>query len=94
GGPAGWARYLEGKLYWPEGFEFANGNMAETIIEFELDETGAVTHAEVAVPFHSAFDKIALQVVKQSKGWKPARYFNRRIAYRMRQSITFRMDDE
>ncbi len=94
GGPRAWQAYMESKLYWPDGLEFANGNMAETIIEFELDEDGVIRHAEVAVPFHPAFDKIALKVVQQAKGWQPAKQFNRRVMYRFRQRVTFSMPDD
>lgn len=93
GGQSGWIKKIESKLYWPDGYKFENGNMASTVIDIMLDENGKIMNAEVVVPFHPAFDKIALNAIKYAGNWMPAYSKNRRVAFWLRQKVTFSQPD-
>ena len=92
-GIEGWKKYLLKKLYWPHGLQFSNGNMATVGVEFTITEEGKIEDAEVVTPFHPEFDKIALDVIRNSPPWKPAIAHNRKIKVRHRQPVTFQQDD-
>ncbi len=94
GGMEGWKKYLEKNLYWPNGLQFANGNMAIVTVNLTVNEDGKVENAYVSTPFHPEFDKIALRVINQSPKWQPAMQNTRRIKYRFTQNVTFQQPDE
>lgn len=94
GGNAAWQRYLYQQLNWPDGYQFKNGTMAVVVVDLTIDENGKVIDVEVAVPFHPVFDKMALDVVKQSPPWQPAMEFNRRVPSRFRQPVIFRQKED
>lgn len=88
-----WMNWLSKKLYWPNGYQFTNGDQAVVVVEITLTEEGKVENAEVAIPFHPAFDKIALDVVRRSPNWNPRISHNRKIKSTLRQPITFRQEE-
>ncbi len=93
GGEAAWRKYLEKKLYWPPGLEFTVPASVAVGISFIVDENGKVTDVEVSMPFHEAFDKIALKVIENSPDWQPAIVHNRKVkAYRIQPVIFVRPD--
>jgi TonB family protein len=93
GGEAAWKKYLEKKLYWPTGLQFTTPATVTVGISFVIDENGKVTDAEVSMPFHEAFDKIALKVIQNSADWQPAVVNNRKVkAYRV-QPVNFAQPD-
>ena len=51
--------------------------------------SGKVIDAEVSLPFHPEFDKIALSIIKDSPAWTPATAHNRKVKAYRRQPITF-----
>lgn len=93
GGEEAWRKYLEKKLHWPHNLKFSVSASVTVGISFVVDENGKVTDAEVSMPFHDAFDKIALKIVRDSPDWQPAVAHNRKVkAYRI-QPITFTQPD-
>ena len=89
GGQAAWTRYLQRNLYWPKGLSFATTATATVGIRFWVDENGKVTDADVYMPFHEAFDEIALKIIKNSPKWLPAISHNRKVRVEMRQPVMF-----
>lgn len=93
GGDEGWKRYLEKNLFWPTGFKLANTTQVVVGVEFILSPEGKVTDVELTVPFHPEFDKIALNVIRNSPEWQPAVQHNRKVMQRFRQSVTFSQEE-
>lgn len=89
GGLSGWQHYLNNKLYWPGGYEFSNGNQAVVLIQLTINEDGNLENVEVAIPFHPVFDKIALDIIRNSPAWKPAISHNRKVKETFLQPVTF-----
>ena len=93
GGDKGWKKYVEKKLHWPDGYHFSKGNNAVVVIEWKINENGDVVDPEIVIPFNPAFDAIALDVIKKSPTWKPAKSHNRYIETIRRQPVTFSEED-
>ena len=89
GGPKAWANYLSRTLYFPDQFQFTNGDEATVVVTATINEDGRVTDAEVEVPFYPAFDKIALDAVRRSPNWIPAIDHHRKVKDYIRQPVTF-----
>ena len=93
GGIEGWKKYVEKSLYWPAGFRLANTTQVTVGVEFNISAEGKVVDAEITVPFHPVFDKIALQTIRNSPDWQPAMEHNRKVMQRFRQSVTFLQEE-
>jgi TonB family protein len=93
GGEAAWRKYLEKNLYWPPGLKFTTPAAVTVGISFVVDENGKVIDAEVSMPFHEEFDRIALKIIKNSPAWLPAIAYNRKVKAYRRQPITFTQSD-
>lgn len=89
GGTKGWHKYLSAKLYFPGNLNFKNSYTAGIVITGIINEDGQVLNAEVSVPLHPEFDKIALNAVNKSPKWIPAISHNRRVYFYFRQLVTF-----
>lgn len=89
GGQAAWAKYLQRNLYWPQGLAFTTPASVTVGIRFWVDENGQIADTETYIPFHDAFDKIALKIIKNSPRWLPAISHNRKVRVEMRQPIVF-----
>lgn len=89
GGEVAWKKYLEKSLYWPSGLKFTTAAAVTVGVSFAIDENGKVVDAEVYMPFHDEFDKIALKIIKNSPQWLPAISHNRKVKAYRRQPITF-----
>lgn len=94
GGEAAWKKYLEKNLYWPTGLKFTTAADVTVGVSFTIDENGKVLDAEVSMPFHEEFDKIALKIIKNSPQWLPATAHNRKVKAYRRQPITFSQEEE
>lgn len=93
GGKNEWITYLNRNLYFPPNYEFARGDMAVVLVDMTINENGQPENVEVAVPFHPAFDKIALDVLRKCPPWKPRISHNRRVKARFRQPVVFREEE-
>ena len=93
GGNEAWKKYLEKNLYWPSGLKFSTAAQVTVGVSFVIDENGKVIDAEVYIPFHEEFDRIALKIVKNSPQWLPSISHNRKIKTYLRQPITFTQDE-
>ena len=82
-------KYLEKNLYWPPRLQFTTTAAVTVGVSFVIDENGKVTDAEVSMPFHEAFDKIALKIIKNSPTWLPGIAHNRKVKAYRRQPVTF-----
>ena len=89
-----WQQYLSKNLNWPHGLEFSNGTMAVVVVGFTVNEEGKIEDEEVIVPFHPAFDIIALRVIHNSPQWTPGMMHNRKVKYHFRQPVTFQQQED
>ena len=94
GGDEGWKKYLQKNLYWPPRLEFKTAAAVTVGVSFVIDETGKVIDAEVSMPFHEEFDKIALKIIKNSPAWSPGIAHNRKVKAYRRQSVTFSQPED
>jgi antitoxin component YwqK of YwqJK toxin-antitoxin module len=88
-GPKAWQKYLKNQLYFPPQYKLVNGDKAIVVVEAIIDEEGNVGDVNVSVPFHPAFDKIAIEVVKNSRQWEPSIQHNRKVRYKIKQPVAF-----
>ena len=93
-GKSDWQEYIDKKLYWPNGYNFNKEYVITVGIEFTIDVDGKVKDAEVSIPFHPAFDEIALTAVKNSPNWIPEVEHNRKIVIRFTQLVSFSIRDD
>jgi antitoxin component YwqK of YwqJK toxin-antitoxin module len=93
GGLAAWKKYLEKNLYWPANLQFTTAASVTIGIDFTIDENGKPEDVEVSVPFHLEFDRIALNIIKNSPAWIPGIAHNRKVKAYRRQPITFQQPD-
>lgn len=89
GGLKAWQNYLSRMLYFPTEYKIVNTDQVVVLTSLMVDISGKVREAEVLVPFHPAFDKIALDAVSRSPTWKPAVEHNRKVPLRMQQAVIF-----
>jgi TonB family protein len=93
GGVNAWKKYLEKNLYWPQGLKFSTAAQVTVGISFAIDENGKVTDAEIFMPFHDEFDRIALKIIRNCPLWQPAISNNRKIKAYRRQPVTFTQEE-
>jgi antitoxin component YwqK of YwqJK toxin-antitoxin module len=93
GGIEGWRKYLADNSYWPAGLQLANTNAVTIGVEFTINEEGKPEEIEAYIPFHNAFDKIAIGIIRKSPAWKPAMQHNRKVKQRFRQPVTFQQEE-
>lgn len=89
GGMKAWGNYLVRHLYFPTQYKLVNSDKAVVVISAIIDENGKVEDAYVDTPFYPEFDKIALDAVRNSPKWLPARNHNRNIKYYIKQPVAF-----
>jgi antitoxin component YwqK of YwqJK toxin-antitoxin module len=89
GGLKSWQKYLGNQLYFPTNYKLVNGDKAIVVIDAIIDEEGNVTNVTVGTPFHPAFDKIAVDVIRKSRQWEPAIQHNRKVQSKIKQPVFF-----
>jgi hypothetical protein len=89
GGLKSWQKYLGNQLYFPANYKLVNGDKAIVVVDAIIDEEGNVTNVTVGTPFHPAFDKIAVDVIRKSRQWEPAIQHNRKVQYKLKQPVVF-----
>jgi len=93
GGEIAWSKHLQKKGYFPSQYDIVNSDTAFVVISFAINEEGKVEDAYVSVPFHSKFDRIALDAVSSSPKWLPGIRNNRKVKMRFDQVFSFAMTD-
>lgn len=88
-GDKAWKKYLLKNAMFPEGVKIKNTTEVTVLASALIDEEGNLTDIHIDIPFHEKFDTIALDILKNAPKWKPALLHGRRIAYIIRQPITF-----
>ncbi len=72
GGDTAWKNYLSLQAIIPQGWDnFATGDIT-VVVNAIIDREGKLKNIFISVPFHPAFDKIALAAVTNSPQWLPA----------------------
>jgi len=94
GGDSAWTNYISKHSAYPSQYKIANAEQATVVVTALIDVNGNLMDAEVSIPFYLVFDKLALQVIRASPKWVPARKHNRRVPQSLTQAITFRNGEE
>lgn len=89
GGMKAWQKYLYKKLYFPEQYQFTNGDQAVVVVRFAVNEDGTISEITVTAPLHPDFDRLAVDAIRSSPKWKPAVSHNRNIKEYRTQPVTF-----
>jgi antitoxin component YwqK of YwqJK toxin-antitoxin module len=89
GGEKKWSKFISSQLYFPGHLEFKNVANASVVVTATVDEEGNVIDAEVTVPLHPEFDKIALNSLKKSPKWEPAVSHNRKVYSTFKQTVIY-----
>jgi hypothetical protein len=92
GGMAKWQMYISGALG-KKSRELSRKDISGTsVIGFAIDVDGKVTDLKVITSARSELDQYALDIIKGSPAWKPAKEHNRLVkAFRL-QPVTFRLE--
>lgn len=89
GGNKAWSKFISSNLYFPAHLDIRNGYRAVLLVTATINEEGKMTDIEVDLPLHPQLDKIAVDALKKSPLWLPAKSHNRNIASRFSQSVSF-----
>ena len=89
GGDEAWLKYISKKIYFPDEYKIANGDIATVVVTFTVNENGTIENVITTDPFDKRFDEIAEEVVRKSPGWIPAMEHNRKIKQVFHQPIVF-----
>ena len=92
-GSKAWGKYLDGQLYFPSQYNITSGAAAVVVLQATINEDGSVSNVVVTKHLHPAFDEIALKAIQKSPKWQPAISHNRKIKYRITQSISFSQEN-
>ncbi len=89
-GLAGWQRYLQKNLRYPE--RAMNGNIqGQVVVRFIVDKTGNVTDPYISASVEYSLDEEALRIIKGSGKWKPAFQNGHNVKSYKMQPINFRL---
>jgi hypothetical protein len=89
GGKKAWSKFLSKQLYFPDGYIIQKTDEAVVVAEAEIDEEGNIVAVEVVSPLHPAMDAVAVQALMKSPKWTPAVEHNRRVKYKVTQTVYF-----
>jgi protein TonB len=91
GGPDAWRRYLERELRYPEMAQ-ENGTQGIVQVQFVVDKDGVISEV---LPLNDPGDGLAQEaarIILKGPKWIPAEQNNRKVKYRVVQSISFRLE--
>jgi protein TonB len=92
GGIDAWRRYLERNLRYPE--EAVNNEVeANVIVEFIVDPEGNISEVKALNDPGYGLATEAVRIIAQGPRWIPAEQSNRKVRYRHRQPIIFRLNN-
>ncbi len=89
GGEKAWDKFFYKRAYFPPDYKLSGSDEVTVYVTALIDEDGNVTEPFVELPFHPAFDEMALSLFKQSPQWIPAIRHNRTVKQRVRKGIRF-----
>lgn len=90
GGLAGWGRYLNQNLRYPERAIDLN-KMGTAAILFIVDTEGRVTNPVIAQSVEFSIDQESLRIIKSSPLWTPAMQNGRKVKSYKKQPIIFKL---
>jgi len=89
GGDAGWLRYLRTSLVYPE--KAVRKKVAGTVVvQFIVEKDGSLSDIK-AISGPELLQQAAINVIKDSPGWKPAVQHGRKVKSYKKQPITFQL---
>jgi hypothetical protein len=89
GGKKAWSKFIDANIYFPSNLDFKNGYRVVLMVSATISEEGKLTDIEVDLPLHPQMDKIAIDALKKSPAWVPAREHNRKVASKFTQTVSF-----
>lgn len=92
GGEKGWLSYLYKNMFWPNDYQLSATGIITVGVSFTINEEGKPEDIEMSVPFHPAFDKIAMDIIRRSPPWIPALSNNRRVKAYFNQPVSFQQE--
>lgn len=90
GGDDAWSKYLSNMVYFPAGYKIINGDVANVVINFTVNENGEIENVFTKTRFDIRFDRIAENAIKKSPKWLPAMRHNRNVKKRFTQVVGFK----
>lgn len=90
GGPAGWRRFLERNLQYPDAATEA-GAQGVVRVQMVVDKLGNVTEVKALNDPGNGLAAEAERVIKKGPKWIPAEQNGQKVTYRFIQSITFQL---
>lgn len=90
GGQSEWRRFLERNLSYPESAE-ENGIQGDIWLQFIVDKEGNISEITALNDLGGGLAEEAIRIIKRSKKWKPAEYNGKKVTYRQKQKVTFRI---
>lgn len=94
GGLDAWKKYLERNLN--AGLPAENGAASgkySVIISFVVDKEGNISEVKAENTPGFGTEAEAIRIIKKSPKWQPAIQNGRKVAYRVKQQVTFQVDD-
>lgn len=85
-------KYLRKELYFPSNLSLKNSEAVTVVVAFYIGEEQHLKEVTVLVPFHEAFDQVAVNVIKKYKKWPVFMDKNRKTARRFSIPIIFKME--
>lgn len=89
GGNKAWSKYMSKNLHFPANYEIHNNHQIINVVTGTITDEGKVIDIEDNVPVAEAFDKLALDALKNSPNWMPAISHNRKVYDTFSQSVNF-----
>lgn len=84
-------KYLGKELYFPLNVSLTSRDAITIVVAFYIDEAQNLKEVTVSVPFHEAFDQVAVNVIKKYKKWPVFMDQNRKVSRRFSIPVTFKM---
>jgi TonB family protein len=91
GGVNGWKSYLEENLKYPN-VAIRKEITGVVKVQFQVAKDGALSDFEILTSPHESLSNEVLRLMKMSPKWEPAVQYNKRVAYKHVQAITFRLE--
>lgn len=91
GGVSEWARYLQRNLRYPESARDM-GITGVVRVQFIVDREGNISEVEALNDPGEGLAEEAVRIIKKGPKWRPAEQNGRKVIYRHKQAIVFRLD--
>ena len=88
GGIKAWRAFVENKLLQSAYVYTGSGKIRVTVI-FTINEEGRIIDVQVAAPNNKELDNVAMDIIKRSPKWTPAKMHGRNVSEEQQQQMIF-----